>query len=87
MTNVCSWSRCRAPLNILTRALFLLSCAGHRHEGDGQERGALIARVGAVDEQQALGKLLAHEKDEPPADGELIQQPLRDVVGRPLIFR
>jgi len=70
-----------------SKTLSLFGLAGHGDEGDGQERGALIARVGAVDEQQALGKLLAHEKDEPPADGELIQQPLRDVVGRPLIFR
>ena len=45
-----------------SKILSFFGLAGHGDEGDGQERGALIARVGAVDQQQALGKLLAHGK-------------------------
>src|SRR2546427_11814344 len=71
-----SWPAATGP----ERTLSLLSCAGHGDEGDGEECGVLKTRVGAPDQHQALGVLLAQGQDQPPAEGELIQERLRDVV-------
>src|SRR5437660_753658 len=61
------------------RSLFC-SLAGHGDEGDGEECGLLKTRLAAPDQHQALGVLLAKGQDQPPAEGELIQERLRDVV-------
>src|SRR2546422_10490030 len=71
-----SWPAATGP----ERTLFLLSCAGHGDEGDGEECGVLKTRVGAPDQHQAMGVLLAQGQDQPPAEGELIQERLWDVV-------
>src|SRR2546422_10440397 len=68
-----SWPAATGP----ERTLFLLSCAGHGDEGDGEECGLLKTRLGAPDQHQALGVLLAQGQDQPPAEGELIQERLR----------
>src|SRR2546428_11314183 len=62
------------------RTLSFFSLAGHGDEGDGEECGLLKTRLGAPDQHQALGVLLAQGQDQPPAAGELIQERLRDVV-------
>src|SRR2546427_12885885 len=68
-----SWPAATGP----ERTLFLFGRAGHGDEGDGEECGVLKTRVGAPDQHQALGVLLAQGQDQPPAEGELIQEPLR----------
>src|SRR2546427_13295871 len=42
--------------------LFRSGLASHGDEGDGQERGALIARVGAVDQLTVGGRLILDRK-------------------------
>src|SRR3989442_11734898 len=70
-----SWPAAAGP----ARSLFS-SLADHGDEGDGKECGLVKTRVGAPDQHQALGVLLAQGQDQPPAEGELIQERLRDVV-------
>src|SRR5438445_12432650 len=71
-----SWPAATGP----ERTLSLLSCAGHGAEGDGEECGVLKTRVGAPDQHQALGVFLAQGQDQPPAEGEWLQERWRDVV-------
>jgi len=68
-----SWN----PRRETVRTLSFFSLAGHGDEGDGEESGVLKTRVGAPDQHQALGVLRAQGQDQPPAEGELIQERLR----------
>src|SRR2546425_12398449 len=52
------------------RILSFLSLAGHGGEGDGEECGLLKTRLGAPEQDEALGVLLAQGQGQPPSEGE-----------------